>query len=115
MVDKKKKKTPAKKKKIKKQKEVSCGDKKCPIHGNVTTRGRVFEGLVVSDRMQGTASVEWTRWRPLPKYERRERRRTRIKAHNPTCINAKKGDKVQIAECRPLSKTVKFVIIEKIK
>ena len=29
------------------------------------------------------------------------------------CIDAKEGDKVRVAECRPLSKTVAFVIIEK--
>jgi small subunit ribosomal protein S17 len=33
-------------------------------------------------------------------------------AHNPPCINAKEGDVVKIAECRPLSKTKKFVVIE---
>ncbi len=46
------------------------------------------------------------------RYERYEKRRTRVAAHNPPCINAKEGDKVVIAECRPLSRTKKFVIIE---
>jgi len=104
-----------KEKKTKKEKEVSCTDKKCAIHGKVSTRGRVFEGVVISDRMQGTVRVEWAQLFHIPKYERFGKRRSRVKAHNPTCINAKAGDKVRIAECRPLSKTVKFVIIEKIK
>ena len=50
----------------------------------------------------------------VPKYERYERRHSRIAAHNPDCINAKVGDKVKIAECRPLSKTKHFVVIEKV-
>lgn len=101
--------------KEKPKKEVSCGDKKCAIHGNVTTRGRVFTGVVVSDKMHHTVTVEWPRLFYISKYERYEKRRSKLKAHNPPCINAKTGDKVRIAECRPLSKTVKFVIIEKIK
>jgi small subunit ribosomal protein S17 len=65
--------------------------------------------------MQGTIRVEWTYLHYLQKYERYEKRRTRVKAHNPACINVKKGDKVRIAECRPLSKTVNFVVLGKIE
>ena len=111
-------KTQSEKKKMgKKSKKIedSCGDKKCAVHGKITTRGRIFEGIVVSDKMQGTVKVEWPHLFYIPKYERFEKRRSRVKAHNPPCINAKVGDKVGIAECRPLSKTVKFVIIEKLK
>ncbi|UCD03455.1 MAG: 30S ribosomal protein S17, partial [Candidatus Aenigmatarchaeota archaeon] len=42
-----------------------------------------------------------------------ERRKSRIAAHNPPCINAKEDDRVTIAECRPLSKTKAFVIVSK--
>jgi len=38
---------------------------------------------------------------------------SRITAHNPPCIGAKTGDKVKIAECRPISKTKSFVVVEK--
>ena len=31
------------------------------------------------------------------------------------CLGLKVGDKVRIAECRPLSKTVSFVVIEKVE
>ncbi|RLG74628.1 MAG: 30S ribosomal protein S17, partial [Thermoprotei archaeon] len=48
----------------------------------------------------------------IKKYKRYERRRSRIPAHNPPCINAKKGDLVKIAETRPISKTVSFVVIQ---
>ena len=78
-----------------------CADSKCAIHGNVETRGRVFEGVVVSDKMQKTITLEWPRLNFLQKYERYEKRRSKIHAHNPPCMSAKTGDKVRVAECRP--------------
>ena len=33
-------------------------------------------------------------------------------AYAAECIDVKEGDEVKIAECRPLSKTVSFVVIE---
>ena len=90
-----------------------CTDRKCPFHGNLALRGRSFVGTVVSDKMHNTAIVEWNRRHLLTKYERYEKRKTRLKVHNPECINAKEGDIVKIMECRPLSKTKNFVIIEK--
>ncbi len=46
------------------------------------------------------------------KYNRYIKKRTKLKAHNPSCVNANKGDVVTIMECRPLSKTKKFVVLE---
>ena len=71
-------------------------------------------GTVIAAKMTKTATIEWSRKKYLTKFERYEKRRTRIKAHNPECINAVEGDRVKIAECRPLSKTKKFIIIEKL-
>ena len=90
----------------------SCNDNSCPFHGRLKCRGKIFTGVVVSTKMQKTATVEFARQYYLPKYERYEKRRTRIKAHNPNCINAKDGDIVRISECRSLSKTKNFVVIE---
>jgi len=95
--------------------EKKCSDKNCPFHGTLSLRGKILQGTVVSDRMQKSVIVERTYLHYLPKYERYERRHTRISAHNPPCINAKKGDKVKIAECRPLSKTKHFVVVEVMK
>ncbi len=92
----------------------ACTDKKCPYHGNVQIRGRIFQGLVTNAKVARSVSVEWDRLKFLPKYERYEKKKTRIHAHNPPCIDAKAGDKVTIAECRPLSKTKNFVIVEKL-
>ncbi|MBU0472017.1 MAG: 30S ribosomal protein S17 [Nanoarchaeota archaeon] len=79
---------------------------------NISLRGRIFEGKVVSDKMHKTVTVEWDRKKYVRKYERYERRRTKVKAHNPESINAKEGDLVRIMETRPISKTKNFVVIE---
>jgi small subunit ribosomal protein S17 len=98
-----------------KEPEKKCDDKNCAFHGNISIRGRTFVGIVKAARATKTATVVWERKSFLPKYERYERRRTSVKAHNPECLNAKIGDKVKIMECKPLSKTKKFVIVEVMK
>ena len=78
----------------------------------ISTRGRKFTGIVISDKMSRTVTVEWTGRKLNPKYERYEKKRSRVKAHNPDNIGAKKGDIVNIMETRPISKTKHFVITE---
>lgn len=94
--------------------EKKCEDKNCPVHGSLKCRGKSFVGTVITTKMHKTAILEWEWKHFLPKYERYEKRRTRIKVHNPKCINAKDGDVVKVMECRPLSKTKHFVIIGKV-
>ena len=89
-----------------------CQDDKCPFHGSLKCRGKTFSGTVVSSKMQKTVNVEWEWKGYLKKYERYEKKRRRVKAHNPQCINAGEGDIVRIIECRPLSKTKNFVVVE---
>ena len=76
------------------------------------TQRKSFTGIVTSSKPTNTAIVKWYYNYFLKKYERYERRNTRVVAYNPTCINAKKGDKVKIAECKPISKTKSFAVIE---
>lgn len=89
-----------------------CNDKNCPFHSSLKVRGRSFIGTVISTKMRKTALAEWERRHYLGKYERYEKRRSRVKVHNPDCISAKEGNLVKIMECRPLSKTKNFVIVE---
>jgi len=91
-----------------------CSDLNCPFHGRLSTRGRQFTGTVISTKMRKTAVVEFERLNFLKKYERYEKRMTRLNAHNTECLNAKDGDTVSVIECRPLSKTKSFVIMEKL-
>lgn len=96
-----------------KEPERECEDINCPFHGTLSLRGRMLEGTVVSDRMLKSVvvSIDYTKY--YPKYERYARMHNRITAHNPPCIAARQGEKVKIAECRPLSKTKSFVVVEK--
>jgi small subunit ribosomal protein S17 len=93
----------------------ACEDPKCPWHGKLPVRGQVTEGRVVSSKAQRTIIIEKEYLHFIPKYERYERRRSRIVAYKPDCIEVKVGDVVRVAECRPLSKTKHFVVIEKVK
>lgn len=97
-----------------KEPEEKCRDKNCPFHGSLSVRGQIIKGVVTSNASEKTAKVSWTRVHKLPKFERFERRGSSVMAHNPPCIDAEEGDLVKIAECRPLSKTKSFVIVEKI-
>ena len=92
----------------------TCTDARCAAHHHLSIRGRRFTGVVLAAKAQKTATIEWTRRRYIPKFERYEVAQTRVHAHNPACIGAKPGDLVEIAESRRLSKTKSFVITKKL-
>ncbi len=94
---------------------MECSDQRCPIHGGLKYRGMQFEGMVVSDKAKKTVIVEVDYTKYVYKYERSLRKRSRIPAHNPECINAKHGDLVNIAETRRLSKSKTFVVTNIVK
>lgn len=89
-----------------------CKDTNCPFHGTLSVRGQLVDGTVVSDKPARTVVVQREYLKYIPKYERYEKRRSKLHAHNPDCIAAKTGDRVYLAECRPLSKTKSFVVIQ---
>ncbi len=95
-----------------KKPEKSCDDPNCPFHGSLRTRGRVLEGTVTSAKMNKTVIVRRDFLKYVPKYKRYERRHSHIPAHNPPCMSASEKSRVKIAECRPVSKTVSFVVVE---
>ncbi len=94
---------------------MECRDTRCPTHGGLKYRGMQFEGLVVSDKAKRTVIVEVDYTRYVYKYERSLRKRSRIPAHNPECMNVKLNDIVNIAETRRLSKTKSFVVTGVVK
>lgn len=61
------------------------------------------EGIVVSDKMDKSVVVEVQRFTRHPLYERVLRRSTRFHAHDEQ-NRCHVGDRVLIAECRPISK-----------
>ncbi len=86
----------------------------CPFHGKNNPHGQTFEGKVIRALMHKTATVEWSRPFLVKKYRRYAYKRSRVKAHNPPCINAQEHDGVLIMQCRPISKTKHFIIIRKL-
>ena len=91
----------------------TCEDKNCPFHGTLPVRGRVLDGVVRSSKMDKTVIVEREYLQFSTKFVRYEKRHGHVPSHNPPCIDAKEGDRVRIAECRPISKTVSFVVVER--
>ena len=92
---------------------LECNDPNCPFHGSLSVRGQIIEGTVASIKMDKTIVVERNYLKYQQKYERYEKRSSRFSVHAPACFDLKVGDAVSIMECRPLSKTVSFVVVEK--
>ena len=92
-----------------------CDDPNCPFHGTLSVRGQIIDGVVATVKMNKTVVVERQYMKYVQKYERYEKRSGRYSAHCPACLGIKAGDKVRIAECRPISKTVAYVVVEKVE
>ncbi|MEI6479084.1 MAG: 30S ribosomal protein S17 [bacterium] len=74
------------------------------------SKGKILEGVVVSDKMKDTCNVAVERYVKLPKYGKYVTRTKKYLADDKG--NTKKiGDKVTIQECQPLSKRKSFKVI----
>ncbi|MEM3405650.1 MAG: 30S ribosomal protein S17 [Candidatus Pacearchaeota archaeon] len=104
------------KKKIDSKNKEKCNDKDCPIHGYLKVRGRKFEGYVIK-KFPRRIVIEFERTVYIKKYERYLKKKTRLHARLPKCMEEKVkiGDYVLIQECRPLSKIIHFVLLDIIK
>ncbi|MFC6975781.1 30S ribosomal protein S17 [Halomicroarcula sp. GCM10025709] len=91
--------------------EETCTDQNCPFHGELSVRGQTLNGTVASTDMEKTVVVEREYDVKVPKYDRFMKRRSRIPAHAPECLDLAEGETVTIAECRPLSKTKSHVVV----
>ncbi|PSP54825.1 30S ribosomal protein S17 [Halobacteriales archaeon QS_1_67_19] len=94
--------------------EDACSDENCPFHGSLSVRGQTLEGEVASTDMDKTVVVEREYDVTVPKYDRFMKRRSRVPAHAPECVELDVGDTVRIAETRPLSKTKSHVVVERV-
>ncbi|MFB6105838.1 MAG: 30S ribosomal protein S17 [Halobacteriaceae archaeon] len=92
--------------------EATCADENCPFHGTLAVRGQTLTGEVASTDMEKTVVVEREYDVYVPKYDRYMKRRSRVPAHAPPCMDLSVGDTVRIAETRPLSKTKSHVVVE---
>ena len=72
---------------------------------------KVREGQVTSDGMNKTAVVTVITRKPHPRYKKSMARTTRLYVHDEE-NTLKVGDKVRVAETRPLSKLKRWRILE---
>ena len=89
-------------------------DKKCPFTGNVSIRGRIMKAMVIrAGVMKNTVVVRRDYLRFVKKYRRFEKRHKNLTVHcSPAFENVKAGDIVTLGQCRPLSKTIRFNVLE---
>ena len=71
---------------------------------------RTIVGRVVSDKMDKTVSVAIERKIKHPVYGKYIRRTTKVMAHD-AANECKTGDRVAISECRPVSKSKSWSVV----
>ena len=74
---------------------------------------RTVTGIVKSAKMQKTVVVTVQRLELHPKYKKYVRKRTELYAHDEKA-ECKEGDKVLIAETRPMSALKRWRVVKKI-
>ena len=90
----------------------TCEDEHCPFHGKLSIRGKLFEGKVVSSKAKKTIVIQKESPVYMKKFKRYARSKNTIHAYAPSCIEVEEGDYVLSAECRPVAKSVSFVVVE---
>merc|ERR1712144_9053 len=95
-----------------KAKEGRYIDKKCPFVGQVSIRGKLLRGVVHRTFMKNTITIRRDYLHYIKKYRRYEKRHKMISAHCAPCFDARPGDEVMIGETRPLTKTVRYNVLE---
>lgn len=96
-----------------------CNDIKCPFHSKTNPpkiRGKIMNGIVISKKLRGTVIIRQDYVHFIKKYQRYERRNSRLAAHLPECLwyEVNVGDMVTIGACRKISKTKAFIVLGKV-
>ncbi len=99
-----------------KGKAEDCHDESCPFHGQTRIRGKITQGVIVSKKSKNTIVIRRDYVQFVKKYQRYERRNTRLACHLPDCLNheIEVGDLVRVGESRKISKTKSFIVLDKI-
>jgi len=87
-------------------------EKNNPFNGSLSIRGKIFEGIVINAKAKGTVVIERESLIDFTKFKRFGRSKNKIHAHVPSNLDIQEGDYVIAAECRPISKSVSFVVVE---
>lgn len=85
--------------------------KKSTTEDKKINKGVIFDGIVVSDKMDKTVVVSVSRFVKHPLYGKFYKVNKKYKAHDET-NKYKTGDKVSIMETRPISKDKRFKVVE---
>ena len=87
-------------------------DNNNPFNGSLSVRGKLFEGVVIQAKGKRTVTLQKESPIYFTKFRRYGRSKNRIHAHVPSNLEVKEGDHVIAAECRPISKSVSYVVVE---
>ena len=79
-----------------------------------TNKIRTKSGMVTSNKMDQTVTVLIERTIKHPLYKKYIKKSTKIHAHDAD-NKCQEGDLVKIAECRPISKTKSWKVVEIVK
>jgi small subunit ribosomal protein S17 len=95
----------------------ACKDPNCPFHGDIRIRGKITKGSIVSKKSRNTIIIRFDYVQFIPKYQRYERRNSRLACHLPSCLEdaIEVGDRVLVGESRKISKTKAFVVLSKVQ
>ena len=94
------------------KKKIPENEKNNPFNGSLSIRGKLFEGTVITAKAKGTVVIQKESPVYFKKFKRFGRSKNQIQAHVPSNIDIQEGDHVIAAECRPISKSVSFVVVE---
>ena len=94
------------------KKKLIENEKNNPFNGSLSIRGKLFEGIVIDAKAKGTVVIQKESPIYFKKFKRFGRSKNKIHAHIPSNLDVKEGDYVIAAECRPISKSVSFVVVE---
>ena len=89
-----------------------CTDIHCPFHGKLAIRGKLFDGKITGDKAKQTVTLQKEAPIYFSKFKRYARGTSTIHAHVPECLDVSMGNHVLTAECRPISKSVSYVVVE---
>jgi len=78
---------------------------------NEVVNKRILEGVVTSDKMNKTVTVAVSEFKKHPLYKKYYNILKKYKAHDED-NSVKVGDRVRIAESRPISKDKKWKVIK---
>merc|ERR1711920_1036796 len=75
----------------KEAKEGNYVDKKCPFTGNVSIRGKILKGMVVSTKMKRTIIIRRNYLHYIKKFNRFEKRHSNMAVHCSPCFEPQGG------------------------